>query len=186
MTTSRSHLLRESLLSSARPLTASLLARVVATTSDATPAVARIALGVTMFPHGAQKVLGWFGGDGLTRTLDLFTEQLGIPTALALLAIAAEFLGGIGLVTGALSRVAAFGVACVMIVATFKVQLHNGLFMNWTGHQAGEGFEFDVLALALAVIVLLKGGGAWSLDRLLATRSTRLAPFLKIGGEPSW
>jgi putative oxidoreductase len=121
-----------------------------------------------MFPHGAQKVLGWFGGYGFARTLSLFTGQLGIPTVFALLAIAAEFLGAIGLLIGTLSRVAAFGIACVMVVATLTVQLQNGLFMNWTGQQAGEGFEFDVLATALALIVMLYGGGAWSLDRWLA------------------
>jgi putative oxidoreductase len=170
MTTSPFHLVNERLLFSARPLATSWVARVVSTASDAGPAVARIALGVVMFPHGAQKVLGWFGGFGFTRTLALLTGPLGIPTVFALLAIAAEFLGALGLVTGALSRVAAFGIACVMVVATCKVQLHNGLFMNWTGQQAGEGFEFDVLATALAVIVMLKGGGAWSFDRWLSLR----------------
>jgi putative oxidoreductase len=170
MATSPSHIANETLSSSPRPLATSIVARVLSTTNDSPPAVARIALGAVMFPHGAQKVFGWFGGYGFTGTLGLLTQQLGIPTVFALLAITAEFLGAIGLLTGALSRVAAFGVACVMIVATLKVQLQNGLFMNWTGQQAGEGFEFDVLATGLALIVMLYGGGAWSLDRWLTKR----------------
>jgi len=118
----------------------------------------------------SQKVLGWFGGHGFTGTLEFFTGKLGIPVFFALLAMAAEFLGALGLITGALSRIAAFGVACVMLVAVFTVHAHNGFFMNWTGQQPGEGFEYHILAVALASIVLVKGGGAWSLDGWLSTR----------------
>jgi putative oxidoreductase len=123
-----------------------------------------------MFPHGAQKVLGWFGGYGFSATLEAMTSKMGIPAVFVLLAFAAEFLGSIGLVVGALSRVAAFGIACVMVVAILTVHLHNGLFMNWAGHQAGEGFEFHLLAIALALVVIVKGAGAWSCDRWFTTR----------------
>jgi putative oxidoreductase len=158
-------------LSSTRPQASSLVGRLLSTTNDAAPAVARVALGAIMFPHGAQKVLGWFGGYGFTGTLGFFTGKLGVPVAFALLAFAAEFLGAIGLVTGALSRIAAFGIACVMLVAVLTVHLSNGFFMNWTGQQAGEGFEYHLLAIALAVVVMIKGGGAASFDRWFTTRA---------------
>ncbi len=149
--------------------------RLLATTAGFGPAIARVVLGVVMFPHGAQKVLGWFGGHGFSATLEAFTDKLGIPTVFALLAFAAEFLGSIGLVVGALSRMAAFGIACTMVVAIFTAPVHNGFFMNWTGKQAGEGFEFHLLAIALAVVVMVEGGGSWSLDRWVTTRSSSRA-----------
>jgi putative oxidoreductase len=149
--------------------------RLLATTTGAGPAIARVTLGIVMFPHGAQKVLGWFGGHGFSATLEAFTDKMGIPTVFALLAFAAEFLGSIGLVVGALSRIAAFGIACTMVVAIFTAHLHNGWFMNWTGKQAGEGFEFHLLAIALAAVVMVEGAGAWSLDRWVTTRSSSRA-----------
>lgn len=151
----------------------SLVARVTNTSADIGPLVARIALGAAIFPHGAQKVLGWFGGYGLRATMSFFTGQLGIPTVFAALAITAEFLGAIGLVVGALSRVAAFGVAVTMAVAALMVHLKFGFFLNWTGAQAGNGVEYQVLAIGLALVVMLKGGGAYSLDRLAAPAPIR-------------
>jgi putative oxidoreductase len=150
-----------------------LLARVTRTTADAAPLVARVALGAVMFPHGAQKVLGWFGGYGLTGTMGFMTGQLGIAAPIAALAIAAEFLGSIGLVVGALSRIAAFGIASVMAVAVLLVHAKVGFFMNWFGAQAGEGFEYHLLAIGLAVVVMLKGAGAYSLDGALSRRLAR-------------
>lgn len=130
--------------------------------------IARLALGVVMFPHGAQKVLGWFGGYGFSGTMGFFTGQLHIPAVFAFLAIAAEFAGSIGLVTGLLTRVAAFGIAVNMIVAITMVHGANGFFMNWYGNQKGEGFEYHLLTLGLAVTLILAGGGKWSVDSLLA------------------
>ncbi len=112
-----------------------LLDRAIRTTADTTPLVARVALGAVMFPHGAQKALGWFGGYGLSGTMGFFTGQMGIPAPFAAAAIAAEFLGAIGLVTGTLSRVAAFGIACVMAVAVLTVHLKAGFFMNGPIHR---------------------------------------------------
>lgn len=143
------------------------LAKITATKADIAPALARVALGAVIFPHGAQKVLGWFGGYGFTGTMGFMTGKLGIPAPFAVLAIAAEFLGAIGLITGTLSRVAAFGIAMTMLVAAFMVHAGNGFFMNWSGAQAGEGFEYHVLAIALAAIVMVKGGGRWSVDAKL-------------------
>ena len=144
-----------------------LLARVTATGSDVGPLVARVALGLAIFPHGAQKALGWFGGYGLTGTMGFFTGQLHIPAVFAALAIAAEFLGAIGLVVGGLSRIAAFGIAATMAVAALMVHAQYGFFINWTGTQAGNGIEYQLLAIGLALVVMLKGGGAYSLDRLV-------------------
>src|SRR5262245_37666531 len=142
-----------------------MLRSVVRTPPDFTPMLMRVALGVVMFPHGAQKVLGWFGGPGLAASLQGFAK-LGIPTPLAWLDLVAEFVGSILLVLGLFGRVAAFGIACVMCVAIALVHLPNGFFMNWTGRQAGEGIEYHLLALALATGVIVRGSGLWSLDRL--------------------
>jgi len=143
-----------------------MLENLLKTRDDAASLVLRVMLGLVFFPHGAQKALGWFGGHGLAGTLDFFTHTMGIPLVFAVLAIAAEFLGAIGLIVGLLTRVAAFGIACVMTVAIFTVHLPNGFFMNWSGKQAGEGFEFHLLAIAIALALMISGGGRWSLDRL--------------------
>ncbi len=137
------------------------------TSDDFGPLIARVVLGIVIFPHGAQKLLGWFGGPGFDGTMQLFTGTMGIPWIFAFLAIIAEFFGALGLISGLLGRVAAFGIACVMVVAVFMGHLSNGFFMNWFGTQQGEGFEYHLLALGLAVVVLLKGSGIWSADRAL-------------------
>ncbi len=147
-----------------------LLTRITATSADMGPLVARVALGLAIFPHGAQKALGWFGGYGLTGTMGFFTGQLHIPAVFAALAIAAEFLGAIGLIVGGLSRIAAFGIAATMAVAALMVHAQYGFFINWTGAQAGNGIEYQVLAIGLALVVMLEGGGAYSLDRLVGQR----------------
>lgn len=142
--------------------------RVASTQADLSPAIARIALGLVMFPHGAQKVLGWFGGYGFSGTYGFLTAKLGVPGPLAVLAIVTEFFGAIALVAGIGSRIAALGIAAVMLTAIGMVHLPNGFFMNWTGAQAGEGFEYHLLALALAAIVIVKGGGKASIDHSLS------------------
>ena len=135
------------------------------------PLVIRLALGVIFFAHGAQKMLGWFGGYGFSGTMGFFTHQMGIPAPLAFFAIMAEFLGGIGLVLGLLTRIAALGIAFEMVVAVLMIHIHFGLFMNWAGTQKGEGFEYHILALGICVALMIEGGGALSLDHAL-------------GGEP--
>ena len=139
------------------------------TNSSTGPLVARLVLGLVMFPHGAQKVFGWFGGHGFAGTMQFFTGTLHIPALFALLAIAAEFAGALGLIAGLLSRVAAFGVASVMVVAIF-MHAANGFFMNWAGNQKGEGFEYHLLAIGLALVVMIQGAGKASLDGLIASR----------------
>jgi putative oxidoreductase len=140
----------------------------VKTNNSFAPLIARLTLGIVMFPHGAQKALGWFGGYGFSGTMSFFTQQMHIPAPLAFLAIAAEFAGSIGLIFGCLSRVAAFGIATNMVVAILTVHAANGFFMNWFGTQKGEGFEYHLLAIGLALVVIVCGAGKASLDNLFA------------------
>jgi putative oxidoreductase len=146
---------------------------------DVAPLIARVAVGVVMFPHGAQKVLGWFGGPGFSGVVGMFHQVLHIPTPIAVLDPIAEFFGALALIIGLLSRVAAFGILCVMLVAVGLVHYQNGFLMNWTGKQAGEGFEYHLLMMALCLIVIVKGGGAWSVDRALTAGAHRNS-----GGSP--
>ncbi len=148
--------------------------KLLSTQDDVAPLVMRVMLGIVFFPHGAQKVLGWFGGHGLDDTLTFFTQTMGIPLALAVLVISAEFLGALGLIVGFLTRIAAFGVASVMTGAIFMVHFKHGFFMNWAGKQDGEGFEYHLLAIALAVAVMITGGGKASVDSFLSRKRTGL------------
>jgi putative oxidoreductase len=129
--------------------------------------ILRVMLGVVMFPHGAQKVFGWFGGNGFSGTMGFFTTQMNIPAVVAFLVIMAESVGAVMLVLGFAARLAAFGIACVMVGAIWLVHLPNGFFMNWFGKQAGEGFEYHLLALAISAAVMIAGSGKWSVDRAL-------------------
>lgn len=147
-----------------------MLRKILATTDDWTLTLLRLVMGVVFFAHGAQKALGWFGGYGFSGTMGFFTNMMHIPAVFAFLAICAEFLGGIGLILGALGRIAAFGISCNMVVAVLMVHGHIGFFMNWTGQQKGEGFEYHLLAIAIAVVLMVKGSGAFSVDRALSAR----------------
>lgn len=142
-------------------------------TKDDYPAfVLRLFLGVVMLPHGAQHLLGWFGGGGFSGTMEFFAKN-GIPAVLAFLVILGESFGALGLILGLLTRVAAFGIACIMLVAATTVHAQHGFFMNWFGNQKGEGFEYHLLALGIALALLIRGGGALSLDGALAGESSR-------------
>jgi putative oxidoreductase len=145
------------------------LQRFFATQPDSAGLILRFALAATMFPHGAQKVLGWFGGYGFQGTLTGFTS-FGMPTLLALLVMAAEFLGPIALVAGFFTRWSAFGIGLTMTGAALMGHLPNGFFMNWMGTQKGEGIEYFIPVVAIAVVLILKGGGRWAVDSLLARR----------------
>ncbi len=130
----------------------------------------RILLALVIFPHGAQKLFGWFGGHGFDAAMNGFTAHMHIPWLFALLAILAESIGPMALFIGFLSRIAAFGIFCEMIVAIWLVHWPHGFFMNWFGKQNGEGFEYHILVIAISVALLLGGGGKWSLDRLIGER----------------
>jgi putative oxidoreductase len=137
------------------------------TDSSKSRAFQRIALAAVMFPHGAQKLLGWFGGPGFDGIMGYLTKSVGLPTPVAFLVVIAESVGAVALAAGAFTRVAAFGIAAVMTGAVLTSHLSNGFFMNWMGNQAGEGFEFHLLALALALPLIVRGGGAWAADSWL-------------------
>lgn len=150
---------------------AGVLRTLVRTDADLAPLLLRVVLGLVMFPHGAQKVLGWFGGYGFSGTMGYLTGTIGLPFAIALLVLAAEFLGAIALVAGLAGRVAALGIGAVMTGAVLTVHLPFGFFMNWSGQQGGEGFEYHLLVLAMVAVLVVKGSGALSLDRWLARRA---------------
>lgn len=139
-----------------------------ATSNDPGLTLLRIAAGVVMFPHGAQKVFGWFGGHGYKGTMGYLTGVVGLPGVMANLVIAAEFLGSLGLIFGLLGRVAALGVLAVMIGAVVTTHRKVGFFMNWNGaHDRGEGYEYHLLMMAITIVIIFLGSGAFSLDRLI-------------------
>ena len=146
-----------------------MIRKLITTDNDAAITVLRLVLGVVFFAHGAQKMLGWFGGYGFTGTMGFLTGMMHIPAVFAFLAIAAEFFGGLGLIFGLFTRVASFGIACNMIVAVAVVHHQFGFFMNWTGAQKGEGYEYHLVLLAALVVLMIRGAGAASVDRFLSS-----------------
>ena len=131
----------------------------------------RVPLGIIFIAHGSQKLLGLFGGHGLTATFRTFEEKMGIPPVFTFLAIIAEFGGGIGVLLGFLTRLSGLGIAAVMAVAIWKVHLVNGFFMNWFMTPGkGHGIEYNLALLGMAMALALKGGGPWSVDRFLWKR----------------
>lgn len=141
--------------------------KLINTDNDIAPLVLRLALGIVFYFHGMQKLTTMYGGYGFTGTMGFFTEKLGIPALFAFLAIMAEGVGWAGLISGLLTRVAAFGITVNMIVAVYMLHWQNGIFMNWFGNQKGEGFEYHILAIAIGIVLIIKGGGKLSLDRVL-------------------
>ena len=152
--------------------------KLIATDDNPATVILRLVLGVVFFAHGAQKLLGWFGGPGFSGTMGLFTGYLHIPAPFALLAIAAEFFGGLGLILGFLTRVAAFGITVNMLVAIATVHRSFGFFMNWTGAQKGEGFEYHLLVLAITAYLMIRGAGAFSVDHAITVASPLVQPRL--------
>ena len=132
--------------------------------------ILRLTLGIVMFPHGAQKVLGWYGGYGFSSTLGFFTDTMHLPWIIAFLIIIGEFFGSLGLLVGFLTRFSAASIGVIMLGAITMVHWPNGFFMNWFGKQAGEGYEYHLLVLGISVALLVTGGGKWSVDRELAER----------------
>ena len=128
------------------------------TATDWALLILRLVLGAVFIMHGSQKLFGAFGGQGLQGTIAGF-EKGGIPAPLAYLVPFTEFLGGLGLLFGLLARLSALGITIIMLVAILKVHLPNGFFMNWSGHQRGEGFEYHLLAIAIALAIMLIGPG---------------------------
>ena len=137
------------------------------TDNSTTHLILRVILGGVIFFHGGQKLMGWFGGHGFDGTMGVFTTKMGLPAVIAFLVIIGESFGALGLITGFLTRLSAAGVAMIMLGAIAMVHWNNGIFMNWFGKQAGEGFEYHLLALGLAIPLILYGGGKFSVDQII-------------------
>jgi len=133
----------------------------------------RLGLGVVMFPHGAQKVLGWFGGPGFTKTLQAFAG-MGFPDWSVVALMGVESLGAVLLVFGFLTRLWAIGIGASLTLCMFMSHVQHGFFMNWFGQQQGEGFEYHLLVIGICLALLIKGGGALSVDRKLSSGSKYL------------
>ena len=129
--------------------------------------VPRVILGCVMFPHGVQKLFGWFGGFGFTNTMTYFTQTAGLPWIIAFLIIMGESLGSLGLIVGFFTRLSALGLIFIMVGAITTVHIPNGFFMNWLGKNAGEGFEYHLLVIGMSIPLLISGGGKYSVDGLI-------------------
>lgn len=145
-----------------------MMRMIFGTQNDTAGLIMRLTLGCVMLPHGLQKVFGLFGGAGLQATMHAFTVKMGLPAPVAVLVILAESAGALGLIFGFLTRLCALGIALVMGGAIFFVHARHGFFMNWFGTQAGEGFEYHLLAIGLALALAVHGAGKWSFDQRIA------------------
>jgi putative oxidoreductase len=132
--------------------------------------IARLTVGIVVFPHGAQKLLGWFGGNGFNGTMGFLTTQANLPWLIALLVILIESIGSLLLIFGFLTRIAALGMIGNFIGIILTSHLNNGFFMNWSNQpNKGEGYEFHLLVLGLSLACLIAGGGRWSTDAALSS-----------------
>ncbi|HEY5627202.1 MAG TPA: DoxX family protein [Nitrospira sp.] len=132
--------------------------------------ILRLTLGLVMFPHGAQKLLGWYGGFGFEGTMGFFTQQMGMPWLIAFLVILGESFGSVALLLGLVTRVTAASLAVIMLGAVTMVHLPHGFFMNWFGKQQGEGFEYHLLVIGMALALIVTGAGRWSADQIIAEK----------------
>jgi putative oxidoreductase len=144
--------------------------KLLRTDNDLTLTVARLVLAAIFFGHGAQKAFGWFGGPGFDRAITIFQDTMGIPPPLTVFVMFTELAGATGMLLGLLTRVAALGLVGLMVVAPFANGLYPQFFMNWTGRFMHEGYEYHLLAISLSLVLLYRGGGAASVDALLAKR----------------
>lgn len=135
---------------------------------------ARLAIAITIFPHGAQKLLGWFGGGGFEGTMAFMTQGAGLPWIIGFLVIIIEFFGALFLFFGYFTRIAAAAVIINFVGIVFSSHLHSGFFMNW-GMVAGktEGLEYFILLFGLALSILITGGGKASIDAVLFNKRSK-------------
>jgi len=143
--------------------------------------ILRMGLGGVMFAHGAQKMLGWFGGYGFEGTMGFFTQKMGLPWLVAFLVIIGESLGSLGLIAEFLTRLTAASFIVIMIGAIATVHWPQGFFMNWSGQQQGEGFEYHLLVIAMSAALGVIGGGKWSVDGVI---SAWLETGERVPGQP--
>lgn len=144
-----------------------MLQKIIETNYNKAATILRVILGLVLFPHGAQKLLGWFGGFGFTGTMNYFTGALHLPWIIALLVILIEFFGALMLITGTATRLAALLIIINFIGVILTAHLANGFFINWLGNQKGEGYEYHLLIIGMAASLLISGAGAVSVDRLM-------------------
>jgi putative oxidoreductase len=140
-------------------------------TESLSPLLLRVPLGLIFMAHGSQKLFGLFGGQGVTATMTMFETKLGIPPIFTILAMIAEFGGGVGVLAGCLTRLSAFGIASVMLVAIYKVSWENGFFLNLSCLPGrGQGVEYNIALLGMALSLVFSGGGNWCVDRMFWRR----------------
>jgi putative oxidoreductase len=147
-----------------------MMQSIFATDQSAITLILRLVLGLVIVPHGLQKLFGWFGGYGYQGTMGFLTGTMKLPYAVGLLVILAESFGALGVIFGAATRLGALGILAVMIGAALTAHLPHGFFMNWSGQQKGEGYEYHLLAGAIAIALIILGGGAFSVDAWLAAQ----------------
>jgi putative oxidoreductase len=135
--------------------------------------ILRLTLGLVMFPHGAQKLLGWYGGFGFSGTMGFFTDVMHLPWIIAFLVIIGESFGSVALLLGLLTRFSAASLAVIMVGAIATTHIPHGFFMNWFGKQQGEGYEYHLLVIGIGLALLITGAGKWSVDRLIAEKIER-------------
>ena len=136
-----------------------------------TPLLLRVTLGVVVFPHGAQKLLGWFGGYGFTGTMGYFTDTVGLPYSLGLLVILLESVGALALIAGIYTRILALSFTFIALGIVLTTHLPNGFFMNWFGNQAGEGYEYFILWIGISLSLFISGAGKFSVDKDLILKN---------------
>jgi putative oxidoreductase len=144
--------------------------KIFPTSNDWTGLVVRLTIGLILFPHGAQKMLGVFGGFGFTGTMSFFTGTMHFPWFIGFSVIIIEFFGSLSLIAGFASRIWSSLVLVLMIGIIFTSHIHNGFFMNWTGSQKGEGFEYFLLVIGLCIALLINGSGKYSVDKLIVNK----------------
>ena len=142
-------------------------AQIFKTNNDWTGLVTRLSIGLVLFPHGAQKFLGWYGGFGFNATMGFFTDTVHLPWMIGFLVIVIEFFGSVSLMIGFASRIWSAATIILMTGIIFTSHLEHGFFMNWFGNQKGEGYEFHLLMIGLSMATLLNGSGKLSLDNKL-------------------
>lgn len=133
--------------------------------------ISRLTLGFVLFPHGAQKLLGLFGGYGYSGTMESLTTQMDLPSIVAFSVIMIEFFGSISLVIGLFSRFWALSFVGMFLGIIFTTQLEHGFFMNWFGNQAGEGYEYSLLVIGLGLTILVNGSGKYSIDTIISKKN---------------
>ena len=156
-----------------------IIQRLAVTEPQLSPLILRIVFAIVLWPHGAQKLLGFFGGYGYTPTMQHFTTEAGLPSLIAFLVIFLEFFGSLFILFGLFTRLVAIAQIILFLGMIVTAHLQFGFFMNWFGAQKGEGFEFHLLAIGLLISLIVTGAGKLSLDGLIG----KIA-YTPIGAKP--